>query len=348
MRPERGELLPRPARRPARADPAPVAGGLRRLPARLGGALVTLWAIATALFLLVHLAPGDPAVALGGDFQTAGTLAAERERLGLDRGTAARYAAWLAGLARGDLGESLQFRAPVATVIAERLPVTLALVLPAFLLSTVAGTWLALRAAQAPGGVPYRLIGAAILALYALPVYAVAHLLILAFAVELGWLPVQGLRDLRAPAAGAGPQALEALRHLALPVAALASQQLALVWLVLRAGLIEARAAPHFTTARAKGLCVGAALRGHALRQAGVGLTAVLGARFAGLLTAATLVEVVFGLPGIGRLMAQAALARDHPLLMGCFLCVVVLTLAANGLADAVCRRLDPRIVARR
>ena len=341
MRPERIAMPPAfpPALPPAQSGRT--VGGLA---ARAGGALVTLWAIATALFLMVHLAPGDPAVTLGGDFQTAETLAAERDRLGLDRGIGPRYAAWLAGLARGDLGQSLQYRAPVAAVIAERLPLTLALVLPAFLLSALAGTWLALRAARAPGGVADRVMGAGILALYALPVYAVAHLLIVIFALKLGWLPVQGLRDLRAPAAGGGAALPELLRHLALPITALAGQQMALVWLVVRAGLLEARGAPHFATALAKGLAPATALRRHALPQAGLALAAALGARFAGLLTAATLVEVVFGLPGLGRLMVQAALARDQPLLLGCFLCAVLLTLLANAAADAACRALDPRI----
>ena len=310
---------------------------------RLAGAAATLWAIATGLFLLVHLAPGDPVLALGGDFHTAATLAAERDRLGLDQPLATRYATWLAALATGDLGTSIQYRAPVATVIAERLPVTLALVLPALALSTLTGTALALRAARSPGGAADRSMAAALLALYAIPIYALAHLLILIFAVQLGWLPVQGLRDLRTPTEGAA-RAADLARHLTLPITALATQQMALVWLVVRAGLIEARAQPHFTTARAKGLSLPAALRRHALGHAGIGLATVLGTRFAGLLTAATLVEVVFGLPGMGRLMAQAALGRDHPLLMGCFLCAVALTLAANAAADATCRRLDPRI----
>ena len=307
-------------------------------------AAVTLWALATVLFVLVHAAPGDPAVALGGDFQTAETMAQERARLGLDDPVLRRYGLWLTALMQGDMGRSMQFRAPVAAILAERIPVTLALVLPAFVLSALAGTLMALRAARRPGRPADRAMGLAILTLYALPVYGVAHLLILVFAVELQWLPVQGLRDLRNPATEPLPRMLDSARHLALPIAALASQQLALVWLVVRAGLLEARGQPHFITALSKGLDLSAALRGHALPQAGLALTTVLGARFAGLLTAATLVEVVFGLPGLGRLMAQAALARDYPLLMGGFLCVVLLTLAANALADLVCRAIDPRI----
>ncbi|MCC6007613.1 MAG: ABC transporter permease [Rhodobacteraceae bacterium] len=316
----------------------------RGLAARIAGAVLTFWAIASGLFVLMQLAPGDAALALGGDFQTARTLAAEQARLGTDAGPGARYLDWMRGLVRGDPGQSLQYRAPVARIIAERLPVTLALVLPAFVLSALAGTGLALRAARAPGGTGDRLTALAVLTLYALPVYAVAHLLIVIFALNLGWLPVQGLRDLRAPATGGGAALLDAARHLVLPITALASQQMALVWLVVRAGLLEARAAPHFATALAKGLAPSVALRRHALPQAGLALAAALGARFAGLLTAATLIEVVFGLPGLGRLMVQAALARDHPLLLGCFLCAVLLTLLANAAADAACRGLDPRI----
>jgi peptide/nickel transport system permease protein len=310
---------------------------------RLTNALVLVWAVATALFVLVHLAPGDPAAALGGDWQSGATLADERARLGLDRSLIERYGAWLAGLVRGDLGWSALMRRPVAEAIAERLPLTLGLVLPALVLSSALGTGLALWCARRPGGIADRLTGAAVVLLFALPVYWVAHLLVFVFAVELGWLPVQGLRSARGPAAGTAAW-LDVARHLALPLATLVSQQVALVWLVVRAGLVETRGQPHFRTALAKGLGLSAALRGHALPQVSLALVTVIGARFAGILTAATLVETVFGLPGMGRLLTAASLARDHALALGVFLCAVVLTLAANAVTDLLYARIDPRI----
>lgn len=314
-------------------------GALRRL----AGAVVLVWVIASALFVMVHLAPGDPAMALGGDFQTGATLAAERVRLGLDQDLSERYFNWIGGLLRGDLGHSAMLRRPVAEVIAERLPLTLGLVLPSLAISTMIGMGLALWCARRPGGTADRMTGAAVLLLFALPVYWVAHLLIFLFAVQLRWLPVQGLHDPRTVTTGLAAL-MEVARHLALPLAALVSQQVALVWLVVRAGLVEQRGLPHFRTAQAKGLSLGGALARHALPQASLALITVIGVRFGGLLTSATLVETVFGLPGIGRLLTAASLARDHALALGVFLCAVVLTLIANALTDAVCGRIDPRV----
>lgn len=317
--------------------------GLIRVLRWLAGAVTLVWAMATALFLMVHLAPGDPAIALGGDFQTGATLAAERARLGLDRGLSERYFTWIGGLLRGDLGHSAMLHRPVAEAIAERLPLTLGLVLPSLAMSTLLAMGLALWCARKPGGLFDRMTSAAVLLLFALPVYWLAHLLIFLFAVQLLWLPVQGLHDPRTVTSGVAAS-LEVVRHLALPIGALVTQQVALVWLVLRNGLIEQRGLPHFRTAEAKGLSLGGALARHALPQASLALTTVIGIRFGGILTSATLVETVFGLPGIGRLLTAASLARDHALALGVFLCAVVLTLIANAVTDAICARIDPRL----
>jgi len=311
---------------------------------RLGEALFTLWLVASVLFVLVHLAPGDPAAALGGDTQSAQTRAADLARFGLDTTLTDRYLGWLMALTRGDLGQSFMFRAPVSAIIGERLPVTLALTLPTLALSSLIGILLALWASLRPGAAFDRITQGAILLVFALPVYWVGHLLIQWFALDLRWFPVQGLADLRNPATGGAALLGERIRHLTLPIAALVTQQLALVWLVTRAGLDEARAQPHFRTALAKGLSTGAALRRHALPQTGLALATVIGARTGALLTSATLVETVFGLPGMGRLMVSASLARDYPLVLGILLVAVALTLLANALTDLVYRLLDPRI----
>lgn len=318
-----------------------LAGGLL---SRLGGAVLTLWLVASTLFVLVHLAPGDPAAALRGETQSVQTRAADLARFGLDTTLGERYLQWISALARGDLGRSFMFRAPVSDIIAERLPVTLALTLPALALSSLAGILLALWTSLRPGAIFDRMTRGVILLLFALPVYWVGHLLIQIFALDLRWLPVQGLADLRDPASGGIALLAERARHLALPIAALVTQQLALIWLVTRAGLDEARAQPHFRTALAKGLSTAAALRRHALPQAGLALATVIGARTGALLTSATLVETVFGLPGMGRLMVSASLARDYPLVLGVLLVAVALTLAANALTDLIYRVLDPRI----
>lgn len=300
--------------------------------------------MATLLFALVLLAPGDPVSVLSGDFQTLETRQAEIARLQLDRSPGSQYVSWLAGLARGDLGQSIQFREPVFKVISERLPLTLALVLPAIALSSAMGIGLALHFAKKPGEITDRFANLTILILFAVPVYWVAHVLIALFSLYLGWLPVQGLRDLHSPPLDGLEKAFQTVRHLALPIGAIVTQQVALVWLVVREGLIQNKSKAHFMTAMAKGLDVGVALRRHALPQATLSLLTIIGIRIAGLLTAATLIETVFGLPGVGRLLVTASMSRDYPLVMGIILVSVVLTLLANALTDLLYGYFDPRI----
>ncbi|MGE4334925.1 MAG: ABC transporter permease [Pigmentiphaga sp.] len=168
----------------------------------MGEAIFTLWLVASVLFVLVHLAPGDPAAALGGETQSAQTRAADLARFGLNATLTERYLGWITALAQGDLGQSFMFRAPVSAIIAERLPVTLALTLPALALSSLLGILLALWTSLRPGTAFDRITQGVILLVFALPVYWVGHLLIQWFALDLRWFPVQGLADLRNPASG--------------------------------------------------------------------------------------------------------------------------------------------------
>ena len=311
---------------------------------RLAGAVFTLWICATTLFLIVHLAPGDPVAALGGEFQSGQTRNAELVRLGLDKSILDRYLVWMTNLMRGELGYSIQFNIPVAQAITQRLPVTLSLVLPAVVLSSLLGTLLALWTARRPGSTLDHSCSVVLLVLYALPVYWVGHLLITFFAVELGWFPVQGIRDLRHPAQGAWSIFVERSRYLSLPLLTLLTQQLALIWLVVRAGLLNARHQPFYTAALARGLSVDSAMRRHALPIASLSLITVIGVRVGALLTSATLVETVFGLPGVGRLLVTASLSRDYPLVLGIVLGAMVFVLIVNAITDSIYAWIDPRI----
>ncbi|MBS1207871.1 MAG: transporter permease [Proteobacteria bacterium] len=310
---------------------------------RLAGMLLTTWLLASAVFLLLQAAPGDPLAALGGDFQSTETRAHLAQELGLNRSLGQRYVDWLNGLAQADLGRSYAYQRPVLEVILERLPVTFAIVLPALLGAALLGVALGFFAARAPHSGVSRLTAALCLLLFAIPVYWLAHLLVQGFSLHLGWLPAQGLRDLRAMHSGAAAW-LDLALHLLLPICAAGLHQLAALFLIARTRIADEMRAPHFATAIAKGLSLGHAQWRHALPQAALSLVTLLGMRFAALLTSATLVEIAFGLPGIGRLFVDAARGRDYPLVLGVFLCVLLLTLLANTLSDLLCRQLDPRL----
>jgi peptide/nickel transport system permease protein len=317
---------------------------------RLAFAALSVLAAASLAFLLVRLAPGGGGAALalasGGEHGGAAGLAEELARAqGLDRPILAQWLSWLGGLARGDLGWSWRAGAPVAALIAERLPVTLALMLPGVLLGAAMGLGLGLAAsALRPGGVAARGGAAALNALHALPVFVLAQLLVLGLALRAGLLPVQGLEDPRAPPVqGLPAQAALWARHLALPVLSLALHQLCLMALLARAGIAAELARPYALAARARGNGPWRLRRRHALPNAAPPLVALLGVRLGGgLIGGAVVIETVFALPGLGRLAVGAALARDHAVVVGVVLLASAATVAANLLADAVLAWRDP------
>lgn len=307
---------------------------------RLAQIPLGLLVAASVVFALMHVAPGGPVLALAGEMADAATQADIAARFGLDQPFVARWWAWLGALARGDLGTSWLQQRPVAQVIVERLPVTLALLLPAAVLSLVGGLVLGLVTAPpatAPHG-PWP--DAAMLVLHAVPVYVVAALLVAVFSLWLGWLPVQGFADARAP----HPGVLDHARHLALPVLTLALHQASLTMLAFRAGLHAELHRPHIVTAFARGAGFGHVRRVHAAPAALLPLAALAGGRIGGALAGAVLVETVFALPGLGRLLVQSAANRDHPVVVGLALCGIVVVMLGTLLADLLCAWLDPRI----
>lgn len=307
---------------------------------RLAFGAVAIAIAASLAFLLAWHAPGGPAVGLAGEHGAPGYLEEITRRYGLDRPAWQVWWEWMGRLARGDLGHSWREQAPVAVLILERLPVTLSLTLAAVALAALAGSAIGLGAACLDRRWPV----AALAGLHAVPGPVVAQALVLVFALGLGLLPVQGIADARDPAEGGLALMLERGRHLMLPVLALALHQLCFVVLLLRAGLLAEMRQPYVTAAQARGLSRSAARIRHALPNAMLPVATLSALRLGNLVGGALVIEVAFALPGLGRLAVSAAIARDHPVLIGVVVTACALAWTANLLADALAPWLDPRL----
>lgn len=296
---------------------------------RLAGTAGTVLAVLVTVFLLVRVLPGDPVEVLLGERASGADRAALRVSLGLDRPLPAQLGEYLRALARLDLGRSLRHHAPVTDLIAARLPATLELTAAALGLAVALalplGVLMAVRR-HAAGG---RLAGAFTLLALALPGFWFGPLLVLLFAVWLGWLPVAGRT-------GLASLLLPALT-LALGLAAGLARQLA-------ANLAETLAAEHVRTARAKGLTPAQVLWRHGVRNALLPVTTLFGLQLGALLGGAVIAETVFAWPGVGALTVEAINARDYPLLQGCVLLIALIYVLVNGLTDLAYGWIDPRV----
>jgi len=308
----------------------------------LAGVPLIIGVLAIA-FGLIHLAPGDPIQVLAGDGGDAAYYAAMRARYGLDRPLPEQFGRYALAILRGDLGYSFSYGQPVGRVILDRLPATLLLTGTALVLATALGIVLGVLTALRPHGALDHTVAVATLTAYAMPVFWLGQLLVLLFAVRLGLLPVQGMISVREGYTG-GRHLLDVARHLALPALTLALPQVALNARLMRTSLREALAEEYIATARAKGLAERAVLWRHALRNALLPVVTALGGHLGILLTGAALTETVFAWPGLGRLLLDAALKRDYPLLMAIFLLVAVVVVVANLLTDILYTALDPRV----
>jgi peptide/nickel transport system permease protein len=310
---------------------------------RLVQAVPLVLGILVLTFVLIHLAPGDPIYALAGQSGDAAYYAAMRAKFGLDRSVAEQLGIYLLNALRGDFGYSYTYSQAVFAVIAERIPATLLLMLPALVLSSGLGILLGIQAAARPNGGSDHAILAGTLLGAAIPGFWLGQVLVIVLAAGLGLFPVQGMTTARGTASGLAA-AVDILRHLALPVVTLATLQLALITRVTRAGLREALAEDYVRASRARGLTNTMVLLRHALPNALLPVITVIGGQFGTLLTGAVLVEIIFAWPGLGRLLYDATLARDYPLLMGIFFAASVSVILANLVVDVLYGWLDPRI----
>jgi peptide/nickel transport system permease protein len=306
---------------------------LRRL-ASLGASL----AVASVLiFVTIEVVPGDPATFMLGMNATPETVAALRAQLGLDAGPVERYLSWVGGMLRGDFGISYTYRTPVAAMVADRLWVSLPLALYALALSTAiafpVGIWAASRRGSA---VDTGVMGVTQLGI-AVPNFWFAMLLVLLFAVQLRWFSAGGF-----PGWEAG--FWRGIQALTLPAIALALPQASILARVMRSALIDTMGEDYIRTARAKGLTRGQAMRRHALRNALIPVLTIIGLQFSFLLAGAIIIENVFFLPGLGRLVFQAISQRDLIVVESVVMLLVFAVIAVNFVVDLAYAAVDPRL----
>lgn len=295
-------------------------------------------------FAIIQAAPGDPVAMLIGDAEAPELIESIRRDFGLDKSMPEQMIAYGANVIRGNMGISYRYRLPVSSLIIERLPATLLLMGSAFLISMVAGTVLGVVAAIRRG--TWLDSGLSVLALLgaSVPVFWVGMLLLLAFAVNLRWLPLYGVSTIGFRGDGIWGLIGDRVRHLVLPSVTISVGQLALIYRVTRNRMIEELSKDYITQARAKGVPIVRVWSVHALRNVALTLVTIAGLRIGILFSGALLTEVVFAWPGVGQLMYGAMLGRDYPIVMGVFAMVVAVTVIANVFTDVSYAFLDPRV----
>ncbi len=296
---------------------------------RLLTILPTLLGVLLAVFLMVRLAPGDPAQLLAGEFATPETLADIRQRFGLDQPWYVQLGLYAVNVAKGDLGQSVRTRKPVAYELSQYFPNTLRLTLGAMLVALLIGIPAGIIAAIRPGTVFDLLAMLGALIGVSMPVFWFGLMAILIFSVQLGWFPVAGMGT---------------LWHLVLPAITLGTGTAAILARMTRSAMLEVLSQDYIRTARAKGVAGRVVVFKHALRNALIPVVTITGLQFGGLLEGAVITETVFAWPGIGQLLVGSILARDYPVVQGAVLLIAVAFILINLVVDLLYGAIDPRI----
>lgn len=311
---------------------------------RVAGAFPVILGTVVVVFLLTRIIPGDPIIALIGEVPAPPDYVTEvRRDFGLDEPLHIQLWLYLVNLAQGNFGFSFVNRQPVLSLVLERAQLTLLIMIPALTLASAIGVLLGLVAARKPGSAYDTLATATSLIGYSMPVFWLAQVLIVLFAVQLAWLPAQGMRDVRQslpPLEAAG----DVLRHIVLPVFSIAVFYMAVVARVARASLADALQEEFIRTARAKGLGARSVIWRHALPNALIPIVTVIGYNFGLGLTGAMLAETVFAWPGIGSLFLSSLSNRDYPVLQAIIFFSAAMVVIANVTVDVLYAALDPRI----
>jgi ABC-type dipeptide/oligopeptide/nickel transport system permease component len=302
---------------------------IRFLLHRLVLTIPVLLGVATLVFALIHLVPGDPVRSMLGESAAPADVAELRGRLGLDRPLPEQYFAFLSGALTGDLGRSLRTNQSVTAAIAERLPATFELAVAAMVVALVVAMPLGILAAVRAGSAVD--VGATTLALIGIsvPNLWLGPLLAIVFAVGLGWLPVSGRGT---------------IAHLVLPAITLGAPLAAVLARMTRASVVDELGELYVLAARARGVSRARAVLRHAVRNSLIPIVTVVGLQFGAVLTGAVITETIFAWPGVGRLLIQSITFRDYPLVQGCILLIAVTYVAMNLVTDVLYGFLDPRI----
>ncbi len=311
---------------------------LRYVLMRILATIPVMGVVAVFVFLMLRLAPGDPAAVIAGDYATAEDVARIREQLGLNQPIPVQFAKWLGALMQGDLGTSIFTDLPVTTLIAQRLEPTLLLSLTTITFAVLVAVPLGTIAAWRSGSLLDRFVMLFSVAGFSVPVFVLGYILIYVLAMWLQWLPVQGYKspfEFGLPAF---------LRHIALPTMTLSVIFIALIARMTRASVMEVLGEDYIRTARAKGQNELKVLLRHALRNAAVPIVTVIGIGIALLIGGVVVTESVYNIPGLGRLVLDAVLARDYPIIQGLILFFSFIYILINLLIDLSYTLLDPRI----
>ncbi|MGE5203314.1 MAG: ABC transporter permease [Acidobacteriota bacterium] len=304
---------------------------------RLASMLPVMAIVAMFVFLLLHLAPGDPAAIIAGDNATPQNIAEIRQRLGLDEPIWKQFLVWVGSLLRGDLGRSMFWDEPVFNLIRQRAEPTIALASTTILVAVTIALVLGVTAAAKPGTFLDRCVmGFAVMG-FSVPVFVVGYLLIFIFAITLKWLPVQGYTPI-----SEGPWPW--LRNLILPSFALGLAYVALIARITRTTMLDVLAEDYIRTARAKGVAAAPMLLKHALKNAAVPIVTVIGIGVALLIGGVVITETVFNIPGIGRLVVDAITRRDYPIIQGVIMVSAGVYVLVNLAVDLSYTLFDPRI----
>jgi peptide/nickel transport system permease protein len=306
---------------------------------RLLAAIPVILGITVIVFLIMSLIPGDPATAILGSYATPENVARLERDLGLDRSLVEQYVIWLGNMLQGDFGRSYSLNRPVLDEVMERLGATMILAGTALVLCSVLGVAAGVVSAARQYGAADKLITFVVLIGISIPSFFLGMMLILAFAVELRWLPVSGMWPIY------GDRDLAALlRHLAMPAAALAVVATGVIARLARSAMLEVLRQDFIRTARAKGVRETRVIWAHALKAAMVSIIPVIGVQAGFVLSGAVYIETVFQWPGVGRMLVGAILTRDILLVQGGVVVVATLYVLFNLAVDIAQSLLDPRV----
>lgn len=294
--------------------------------------------VALFVFLMLRLSPGDPAAVIAGDYATAEDVQRIREQLGLSEPIVVQFTRWLGQLAQGDLGTSIFSSKPVSQLIAQRIEPTMLLALTTIIFSVLVAVPLGTIAAYRAGSWIDRVVMLFSVGGFSVPVFVLGYVLIYVLSLKLRWLPVQGYKSPFIE--GIGPF----FAHITLPTLTLSVIFIALIARMTRASVIEVLEEDYVRTARAKGQSELKVLMRHALRNAAVPIITVIGIGIALLIGGVVVTESVYNIPGLGRLVLDAVLARDYPIIQGLILFFSFVYIVLNLLIDLSYSLLDPRI----